>query len=90
MPAALAVSTQGGSRYVALFHSGGTIANERGVITVTSDARIEQPALDERTEFIGDTSECAATSTADYLRSALLPWTKQQAARQGNATITCQ
>jgi hypothetical protein len=37
-------------------HSGGTISNNRGVITITGDARIEQPVLGGRTEFIGDTT----------------------------------
>jgi len=37
-------------------HSGGTIANSSGVVTITGNARIEQSALDGRTEFLGDTA----------------------------------
>lgn len=36
-------------------HSGATVSNGRGVITITGDAQIEQPVLDGRTEFLGDT-----------------------------------
>ena len=35
--------------------AGATIANERGVVTITGNARLEQPLLEGRTEFIGDT-----------------------------------
>lgn len=37
-------------------HTGGTIANARGVVTITGDARIEQSTLEGRTEFLGDTA----------------------------------
>lgn len=37
-------------------HSGGTIANGSGVVTISGNARIEQSALDGRTEFLGDTA----------------------------------
>ncbi|MCX7929547.1 MAG: hypothetical protein N2663_02360 [Chlorobi bacterium] len=37
-------------------HSGARIANDRGVVTITGHAQIEQNILAGRTEFIGDTA----------------------------------
>lgn len=40
-------------------YSGGRIANDRGVVTITGNAQIEQDVMAGRTEFIGDTASGA-------------------------------